>query len=143
MLIYLIVTLIWSVVNGEASAGLRPLIIENDRGGSVAERMREIEGILSSGQPVEIHGAVCFSTCTMLLGLAQTCIFPHTIFGFHGPSRSGVPLNAEDFERYSHLIAKYYPKPLRDWYLKKGRRRIQGLYRIIGAKIIRMGVKAC
>jgi len=49
----------------------------------------------------------------------------------------------KQFEQYSQLIAKHYPKPLKDWFLKKGRRRIKGLYMIIGAKIIRMGVKAC
>jgi len=139
----LVIILMLPVVNGEARAGLKPLIVENDRGGSIVDRAREIEDLRASGQPVEIRGSVCFSTCTMLLGLAQTCIFPHTIFGFHGPSRSGKPLIADEFEQYSQLIAKHYPKPLKDWFLKKGRRRIKGLYKIVGAKIIRMGVKAC
>ncbi|PCJ04786.1 MAG: hypothetical protein COB16_17480 [Rhodobacteraceae bacterium] len=143
LLAALAVTIGLSGINGQAFASLQPYVVHNDRGGFVRDRLREIRNLRASGQPVEIRGAVCYSTCTMLLGLPQTCISPKTVFGFHGPSRSGRRLPPEDFEYYSQVIAQYYPKPLKDWYMKKGRKRINGLHRIKGTEIIRMGARAC
>jgi len=40
------------VVDREARVGLRPLIIENDRGGSIVDPAREIEDLRASGKPV-------------------------------------------------------------------------------------------
>jgi len=137
------VTIGLSGISSQAYASLQPYVVRNDRGGFVKDRLIEMRNLRSSGQPVEIRGAVCYSTCTMLLGLPQTCISPNTVFGFHGPSRSGQRLAPEKFEYYSQVIAQYYPAPLKDWYLKKGRKRINGVHRIKGAEIIRMGARAC
>ncbi|WP_158979967.1 hypothetical protein [Parasedimentitalea maritima] len=126
-----------------AYASVQPYVIDNDRGGTVRDRLREIDTLRTTGQPVEIRGQICYSTCTMLLGLPQTCVSPGTVFGFHGPSRSGKRLKPEEFEYYSQLIAEHYPETLRNWYMKKGRKRIRGIYRMSGTEIIRMGVKAC
>jgi hypothetical protein len=71
---------------------LKPYVVRNDRGGVVRDRLRELNQLRASGRPVEIRGNVCFSTCTMLLGLPQTCVDPDTVFGFHGPSRRGPPM---------------------------------------------------
>jgi len=79
----------------------------------------------------------------MFLGLPQTCISAKTVFGFHGPSRSGTRLPPEEFDRYSRVISQDYPTPLRNWFMKKGRKRIDGVHRIKGTEIIRMGVKEC
>lgn len=132
-----------SVIAGQAQASLSPYVVYNDRGGFIRDRQLEIRRIRATGQPIEIRGAVCYSTCTMFLGLPQTCVSPHTEFGFHGPSRSGQRLRPAEFERYSRLIADYYPKPLKEWFMKKGRNRIKGVHRIKGIEIIRLGVKKC
>ena len=121
----------------------QPYVVRNDRGGLVRDRLRELHDLRASGRPVEIRGRICFSTCTMLLGLPQTCIDPETVFGFHGPSRRGRALPPEEFEYYSQVIAQYYPKPLRNWYIEEGRTRIRGIFRIRGREIIRMGLKSC
>lgn len=134
---------IGAIGSGQAHASLRPYVIGSDRGGFLRDRQLEIRRIQASGQPIEIRGAICYSTCTMFLGLPQTCISAETVFGFHGPSRSGTRLPTEDFDRYSRLISQDYPKPLRDWFMKKGRKRINGVHRIKGTEIIRMGVKEC
>lgn len=139
----LIVMLPASGIGGQAFASLQPYVIGSDRGGFIRERQLEIRRLQASGQPVEIRGALCYSTCTMLLGLPQTCVSPNTEFGFHGPSRSGTRLGAAEFEYYSQLIAQYYPSQLKDWFLKKGRNRINGVHRIKGSEIIRMGIKKC
>lgn len=125
-----------------AAAG-RPYIVNNDRGGFISDRLRELRNLEASGRRVEIRGQICYSTCTMLLGLPNTCISPHTQFGFHGPSKSGRRLAPERFDFYSRVIAQYYPPKLNAWYMSTGRNRIDGIYRISGRDIIRMGVKAC
>ncbi|PCI43189.1 MAG: hypothetical protein COB49_12635 [Alphaproteobacteria bacterium] len=131
-------------VTGAATGALSPAyIIGNDRGGYVSDRLRELSQLRASGQRIEIRGRICYSTCTMLLGLPQTCILPNTTFGFHGPSISGKPLAPDRFEHFSKVMAQDYPAPLRSWFMATGRTRITGLYRIKGSEIIRMGVRAC
>ncbi|WP_127749880.1 hypothetical protein [Parasedimentitalea marina] len=130
-------------MSSQAYASLQPYVVGNDRGGFIRDRLIEMRNLRASGQPVEIRGAVCYSTCTMLLGLPQTCISPNTVFGFHGPSKNGRKMAPDRYEYYSQVIAQYYPAPLKDWYLKKGRKRINGVHRIKGAEIIRMGARAC
>ena len=119
------------------------LVIGNDRGGYLHDRLIELENLERNGVAVEIRGRVCFSTCTMFLGLPRTCVNPNTTFGFHGPSKNGRRLAPEDFDYFSRVMAKYYPEPLKSWFLKKGRNRISGVYRIKGTQIIQMGVRAC
>lgn len=120
-----------------------PLIVGNDYGGSVRDRLIELRDLRATGQRVEIRGRHCYSTCTMLLSLPNACISPRTRFGFHGPSRSGRHLSPEDFEFFSQLIARHYPQKLQDWYLQTGRNRIQGLYKLSGRTLIKLGAKAC
>ena len=128
---------------GLQAGGAPPYVVENDRGGFLVDRLREIRNLRASGQPVEIRGRVCLSTCTLFLGLPQTCIHPSTSFGFHGPSRMGRKMTAERFDYYSRVIAQYYPEPLQSWYLRKGRKKIRGMHRIPGERIVAMGVPAC
>lgn len=126
-----------------SAAGQTPYVVANDWGGSIRDRLIELRDLRSSGRPVEIRGHICFSSCTMLLGLPNTCISPNTTFGFHGPSRSGQPLSPEQFDKYSRIIAANYPQALTNWYMKTGRNRIKSLYKIKGRKLIRMGLRSC
>lgn len=119
------------------------IVVSNDRGGLVGRRAEQIEQIRTSGQRVEIRGRVCLSSCTMYLGLPQTCIDPNTSFGFHGPSYYGTALSQSDFEYWSALIASYYPAPLRGWYMREGRTRISRYFRISGRELIRLGIRQC
>ncbi|MFT6458562.1 hypothetical protein [Pseudophaeobacter arcticus] len=125
------------------AAGQAPYVVGNDRGGFVRDRLIELRNLRSSGRPVEIRGRVCYSTCTMLLGLPNTCISPNTTFGFHGPSRSGRRLSPEKFDFYSRIIAANYPQELNSWYMQTGRKRINSIYKIKGRELIRMGIRAC
>lgn len=127
----------------QQSASLPALVIRYDRGGYVLDRLRQISRLRRSGRKVEITGSVCYSSCTMLLGLPQTCISQRTVFGFHGPSAGGKPLPREEFEYYSRVMARYYPEPLRDWFMREGRFRIHRLFRIRGSRIIAMGIREC
>jgi len=136
----LVTPVIVSPVSAEAG---RPFVVGNDRGGYLHDRLIELENLQRNGVRVEIRGRVCFSTCTMFLGLPGTCVDPNTTFGFHGPSRNGRRLAQKDFDYFSQVMADHYPEPLKSWFMTKGRNRISGVYKIKGAKIIQMGVPAC
>lgn len=117
--------------------------ITNDRGGLLRDRLIELQLLRQTGQNVRITGNICYSTCTMFLGLPQTCVSPQTTFGFHGPSSYGRPLTAEVFEQASRIMAAHYPQVLKDWYMETGRHEIADVYRFKGEDIVRMGIPAC
>jgi hypothetical protein len=119
------------------------IAVHNDRGGLLRDRLEEIERLRANGQAVAIQGDICFSTCTLFLGLAGTCVSPDTTFGFHGPSSYGRALDPATFRRASELIASHYPPALRTWYLETGRYTLRRVYRISGRHIIDMGVPEC
>ena len=126
-----------------ATSSSAVMIIGNDDGGLVSRRALEISRILSQGTHVEIRGQSCNSSCTMYLGMPDTCVLPQTSFGFHVPSHYGRQLSARDFEYGSQVIASHYPDPLRSWYLSEGRTRISDYFRISGSELIRLGVRQC
>lgn len=132
-----------AVLQPQAAAAQQTYVVGSDRGGYLHDRLIELKNLKRSGVRVEIRGRVCYSTCTMFLGLPGTCVDPNTTFGFHGPSRSGRRLAQEKFDYFSRVMADFYPEPLKAWFMAEGRNRISGIYKIKGSEIIRMGVKAC
>ena len=126
-----------------AASAQQTYVVGSDRGGYLHDRLIELKNLKRSGVRVEIRGRVCYSTCTMFLGLPGACVDPNTTFGFHGPSRSGRRLAQEKFDYFSRVMADFYPEPLKAWFMAEGRNRISGIYKVKGSEIIRMGVKAC
>jgi len=126
-------------------AKTRTVVVVDDRGGSVIQRARLIKKYQAEGTRVEIRGEYCLSACTMYLSLRRTCVAPETDFGFHGPSSRlyGIALSAGAFERWSRLMADYYPEPIKAWFLKTARHRIVGFYTVKGADLIAMGITGC
>ncbi|MFY0633867.1 MAG: hypothetical protein JXQ91_08640 [Vannielia sp.] len=118
-------------------------VVGNDRGGVILSRLKELRRLRSSAKRVEIRGRMCLSSCTMYLGLPQTCVSAETTFGFHGPSLFGLPMGRRDFENTSRIIASNYPTPLREWYMSKARYEISGFKRMSGATLIELGVPEC
>ncbi|MFU8881070.1 MAG: hypothetical protein ACNA7Q_01790 [Rhodobacterales bacterium] len=119
------------------------VVIRNDRGGIVSRRVAEIAQIRAQGQSVEIRGRICYSSCTMYLGLPNTCVEPDTSFGFHGPTHFGQQLSTRDFDYWSRIIASHYPASLQGWYMEQGRNTQSTYYRISGAELIRLGLRQC
>ncbi|MFZ3583473.1 hypothetical protein ACOI1H_15050, partial [Loktanella sp. DJP18] len=117
------------------------LVVGNDRGGLVSKRAQEVNMLRRNGQRVEIRGRICYSSCTLYLGASDVCISPQTTFGFHGPSRNGTPLPADQFESWSRLMASYYNPPLQHWFMQQGRYAIHDLYEMSGSQLIRMGYR--
>ncbi|KIC18717.1 hypothetical protein [Leisingera sp. ANG-DT] len=126
-----------------AAAAQQTYVVGSDRGGYLHDRLIELKNLQQNGVRVEIRGKVCYSTCTMFLGLPGACVDPATTFGFHGPSRGGRRLTQEKFDYFSRVMAQYYPAPLKNWFMAEGRNRISGVHKISGREIIRMGVPAC
>lgn len=127
----------------QQSVAQQSLEIGNDRGGSLRTRLREIRELRRTGQPVRITGQICYSTCTMFLGLPQTCVSPKTVFGFHGPSSYGRPLPPDVFDHASQLILDTYPEPLKSWYWTTARHQTWTMSQLHGADMIRIGIRAC
>lgn len=116
-----------------------PYIVRTDYGGSVQRRMTDIQALQASQRRVEVRGEYCLSSCTMLLGLRNTCVDPRTTFGFHGPSRNGVPLTQDLFDHVTQIIAQHYPPQIRAWYMSVGRHTLTDMYQITGAELISLG----
>ena len=123
---------------------LPPIRIEDDRGGLLSDRVAQITRLRRSGQAIEIAGE-CLSACTLYLGLANVCVWPAAVLGFHGPASvlPGMALPPAEFERWSQIMAAHYPPDLRRWFLQTGRRMLFGFHRISGATLIAMGVTDC
>lgn len=120
------------------------VIIKNDGGGRVRDRLEDISNIKKQGARVEIRGKFCISACTMYIGVENTCTYKSVMFGFHGPSSGsyGLALPPERFEYWSQIMAAHYPEPLRNWYLTTGRNVTVGYYRVSGEQLIRLGIIA-
>ena len=130
-----------TISSAETTSG--EIVVRNDMGGFIWRRLVELSRIEAAGQSVRIDRGACYSTCTMYLGLANICTTPYVTFGFHGPWAINRKLSTEDFDELSGIIAAHYPPPLRTWYMETGRFKVNGLYRIKGAELIRLGVAAC
>ena len=129
--------------NNAAAQSAGAIIVGSDRGGFIRARLAEIQAIRAEGRAVEIRGKVCFSTCTMYLGVEDVCVSPTTTFGFHGPGMAIGRMTPAQFDYVSRVIASHYPEPIADWYLAEGRTRTSGLYKMSGENLIRLGVRAC
>lgn len=130
-------------VDGQPAIAQQILVVGNDRGGMIGERAKAIERLRAAQARVEIRGDLCYSACTMYLGVADVCVSPTTTFGFHGPSRNGRSLPPNEFDHWSRVMARYYPEALRLWYLQTGRYAQAQPMRISGQQIIEMGYQPC
>ena len=122
------------------------IVSHDDPGGSVPQRVAQIERLKASGERVEVTGKYCNSACTMYLALENMCTTRNTAWGFHGPSSGlpGLPLAHHEFERWTMVMAEHYPQPLRRWFMEEARDELIGVTRISGADMIeRYGVEEC
>ena len=83
------------------------LVVGNDPGGSVEQRVAVVRQLQGDGTQVEIRGDYCMSACTMYLALSRLCVAPQTMFGFHGPGSQiyGIGLAPAAFDHWSHVMA--------------------------------------
>ncbi len=117
------------------------LTVGNDYGGRLDTRIAFVEHLRRRGVHVRITGADCASACTLYLGLPRSCVSPHTMFRFHGPSSQiyGVGLGPTAFDRWSRRMAEQYPPQLARWFMAEARNTIVGTVNVRGAELIRLG----
>ncbi len=139
------VVLLALAVAGPTAARQGVLVVGNDPGGAVEQRVAAVRDLQVHGTKVEIRGDYCLSACTLYLGIADVCTTPRTVFGFHGPGSAiyGIGLTPAAFEHWSQVMARHYPPPLRSWYLNVARNRTTGFYSVRGRDLIEMGLAAC
>lgn len=126
------------------SAALPVIVVRHDPGGAIDVRAREIAILRERRAQVEIRGD-CWSSCTMYLGLPDTCVSRNAVLGFHGPSSPtyGIGLSPAEFEHWSQVMADHYPEALREWFMRTGRMTTTGFQRFRGADLIRLGIRPC
>ena len=138
--------LVFLILTGMLSptAAQSVLIVRNDLGGSIEERLSRIEQLRALGTRVEIRGT-CASACTMLLGLPNACVGQASRLGFHGPQSQyyGVSLPRAEFEYWSQVLAAHYPATISDWFMKTARNTTLSLITISGKQAIKMGARPC
>lgn len=102
------------------SAAKQVAVVSNDSGGLINEYIKRVRAT-PPATLIAFNGD-CFSACTLYLAHRRTCADQDALFWFHGPSKqNGQALSPADFERDSRLMARYYPEPLRSWFLETGR----------------------
>lgn len=139
-----VATIALACMIGAPVAAQSALIVNNDLGGSVQERLSVIAALRNQGRRVEIRGQ-CASACTMYLGLPNTCVSRASRLGFHGPQSQyyGISLPPDEFEYWSRIMASNYPAPIAQWFMAQARETTLGLVTISGAQAIKMGAHAC
>ena len=131
------------VVAAQPISRSAPLVVGNDPGGRLRPRIAEVNRLRANGRRVEIRGDYCMSACTIYLGVATVCVSPRTQFGFHGPSfREGGNRYAR-FDRWSRIMAAYYPAPVRGWFLSYARFLTKRHATVSGLELIQLGVPRC
>lgn len=117
------------------------IIIKHDLGGSIKQRIIDINQL--SDKKVIIDG-VCASSCTMLLKIA--CVTNKSKLYFHGPSSQffGVGLPKKEFDKWSNVMANYYPNRIKEKFLTEWRYTTVGTIMITGKDAIKLyGVNKC
>lgn len=132
--------LVVGIAFGASAAFGETLIVKYDLGGDIKDRMRMVDHMIRNGDSVEIQGR-CISACTIYLAVPNACTTRGAEWGFHGPAarRQGLGLLLPEFEWLSVAMARYYPEPVRRWYLSTARHVSgQDYYSVSGAALIDM-----
>lgn len=122
------------------------IVIGDDRGGVLQDRLAEISGIRTRSDLVEIRASVCFSACTLYLGLERVCVSRSTQFGFHDPiadPRSGLVLLASQRAFWREQMLSSYPSSLRRILQRRSTERARNMLVMSGAELIALGFAEC
>lgn len=93
----------------DRSANRLPDIVEQDNGGNLLKRIEFVEA--HRNDSIYRLPRECFSSCTLLLGIAGACVSQGSLLYFHGASIDGKPAPA-----YLNTYAEsYYPPAIRRW----------------------------
>jgi hypothetical protein len=93
----------------DRTANRLPDIADQDNGGNLLQRIQFVEAHKNDSiyrLPIE-----CFSSCTLLLGIAGACVSKGSSLYFHSPEVDGkkAPQYLDDY------AASYYPPTVQKW----------------------------
>jgi len=122
LLVGAILFLGWNLFHRHAHAAsnlpvAKPIIIDDNPGGSVFDWVRFFRLIQNSETPVVVRG-LCLSACTLVTMLPkdQTCIEPTASLGFH----LSITLDDPDGDKAGSaaIFRRYYPQNVQAWLAK-------------------------
>ena len=88
-------------------------VVQNDYGGAIPKYQKKYEHLKKSSTKVTLCGNIG-SAATIFVSLPNVCACPEAKFLFHG-ARIGFLHSPE----YTEVMADYYPKQLRTWYMRE------------------------
>jgi hypothetical protein len=93
----------------DRQANRLPDIADQDNGGNLLQRIQFVEA--HRNDPIYRLPVECFSSCTLLLGIAGACVSQGSILYFHAASVDGKPAP----EYLNTYVESYYPPAIRHW----------------------------
>jgi hypothetical protein len=93
----------------DRSANRPPDIVQEDNGGNLLARIEFVEA--HKNDPIYRLPFECFSSCTLLLGIANACVSKGSSLYFHAAEIDGkiAPKYLNDY------AASYYPPAIQKW----------------------------
>ncbi len=121
----------------DRSANRLPDIVEQDNGGNLLKRIEFVEA--HRNDSIYRLPRECFSSCTLLLGIAGACVSQGSMLYFHGASIDGKPAPA-----YLNTYAEsYYPPAIRRWVIAHGALEKTAFTPMDWRAAAALGVKVC
>lgn len=98
------------------------VIISSDKGGQIGPYYARYKQIRRTGERVVIDG-VCFSACTIVLGLIprnRLCATPNAVLGFHAAWAPGGWGRIGSSQEATRFLLDIYPAAVRRWIALRG-----------------------
>ena len=132
------VLIVLASLAGAIASGDTIKTVRHDLGGNIGDRLGEMHSM----RGVVIDG-ICASSCTLYLGLPDTCVTRRAKLGFHGPNLpSGRKMGKTYFDGWTGVMAEQYPPAIAEWFMAEARHSTALIY-IKAEQAVRLGVKPC
>jgi hypothetical protein len=121
----------------DRSANRLPDVVDQDNGGNLLQRIEFVEHHRNDyiyRLPLE-----CFSSCTLLLGIAGACVSPGSMLYFHGATIDGRLAPAY----LNNYAASYYPANVRRWVTAHHALQKTSFTKMSWQEAAAIGIKVC
>jgi len=121
----------------DRSANRLPDLVDQDNGGNLLKRIEFVEKHRNDyiyRLPLE-----CFSSCTLLLGIAGACVSQGAVLYFHGATIDGKLAPAY----LNNYAASYYPANVRRWVAAHHALQRTSFTRMTWQQATAIGIKLC
>jgi hypothetical protein len=121
----------------DRSANRLPDLVDQDNGGNLLKRIEFVEKHRNDyiyRLPLE-----CFSSCTLLLGIAGACVSQGAVLYFHGATIDGQLAPAY----LNNYAASYYPANVRRWVTAHHALQKTSFTKMTWQQATAIGIKLC